>query len=209
MKKEKMTIHRALAELKLIDAKIGKQISTMSPVGIKQKDKLVDGFSTEEDFKTQAQAKFDSVTALITRKVALKSAVVKANGETMVKVAGVEMSIADAITMKSTVAFKKALVGKLKQTHDTRLGQLFTNNDQVNANVQRILEATFGKENVKATKEDMEAVRKPYIEANEFLLVDPIKVLDKVEALEKEIGDFEMEVDATLSEINAITFIEI
>jgi hypothetical protein len=75
--------------------------------------------------------------------------------------------------------------------------------------VQSILEATFGKENVKAGKDDVESVRKPYMEANEFHLFDPLSVDSKIEALEKEIGDFEAEVDAVLSEINAITIIEI
>jgi len=40
-------------------------------------------------------------------------------------------------------------------------------------------------------------------------LFDPLKVAEKVEAMEKEVGDFEMEVDAVLSEINAVTFIEV
>ena len=40
---EKMTIHRALSELKLIDAKIEKGIAAINPTGMYQKDKLVNG----------------------------------------------------------------------------------------------------------------------------------------------------------------------
>jgi hypothetical protein len=71
------------------------------------------------------------------------------------------------------------------------------------------LEAALGKDNVKAGKDDVEAIRKPYIEANEFHLFDPLKVEETVEKLEKEVSEFEAEVDAVLSEANAVTFIEI
>jgi hypothetical protein len=47
------------------------------------------------------------------------------------------------------------------------------------------------------------------MESNEWHLSDPLNIVDKIDALEKEVSEFETEVDATLSEINAITFIEI
>lgn len=65
---EKMTIHRALSELKLIDAKIEKQINELIPSGVYQKGKLVEGYITEADFEKSAKSKFDSVNDLIERK---------------------------------------------------------------------------------------------------------------------------------------------
>lgn len=206
---EKMTIHRALSELKLIDAKIEKQIQEVMPSGVYQKGKLVEGYITEADFEKNAKSKFDSVTDLIARKTQIKSAIVDANGKTQVTVAEKQMTIADAINFKTVVKFKKKLIDTLKAKHRQAVGALNKNNELVNANVQRILEATFGKENVKVGKEDVEAVRKPYLEANEFHLFDPLKVDETVEKMEKEIGEFEAEVDAVLSEINAVTFIEL
>ena len=208
MEKEKMTIHRGLSELKLIDSKIEKHISEIVPSGIYQKGKLVNGHVLEEEFEKVAKSKFDSVNSLIERKNKIKSAIVTVNGATKVNVAGTEMTIADAINFKTVVKFKKKLIATLKQRHSVTIGALTQNNDQVNANVQRILEATFGKENVKVGKDDVEAVRKPYLEANEFHLFDPLKVDQTVEKLEKEVFDFEAEVDAVLSEINATTLIE-
>lgn len=204
-----MTIHRALSELKLIDAKIEKQITEILPSGVHQKGKLVEGYIKEDEFKTNAQSKYDSVNDLISRKTKIKSAVVEANGITMVKVGEKEMTIADAINFKGIIKFKKKLIETLKQKHRQAVAALNKNNDLVNQNVQRILEATFGKENVKVGKEDVEAVRKPYMEANEFHLFDPLEVDKTVEKLEKEVAEFEAEVDAVLSEANAVTFIEI
>ena len=209
MTKQKMTIHRALSELKLIDSKIEKQINEIVPSGIYQKGKLINNYVKEEDFSTSAKSKFDSVNDLIARKNAIKSAIVEANGVTKVKISEKEMTIADAINFKAVVKFKKKLIETLKARQQQAVAQLNQQNTVVEQNVQRILEATFGKENVKAGKDDVESVRKPYMDANEFHLFDPLKVAEKVEAMEKEVGDFEMEVDAVLSEINAVTFIEV
>ncbi len=206
----KVTIHRALSELKLIDAKITKQSNaiTNSTVAIRQKDKLIGGVITEEDFAKQAASTYQSAVDLISRKSKIKSAIVMANAVTKVKVGAQEMTIADAITEKGNVAFKKAVIENLKMSYNHATATLNKNNEVVNANVQRLLEATFGKDNVKVGKEDVEAVRKPFVEANEFHLCDPLKAKEKIEALEKEVSDFESEVDAVLSEINAITFVE-
>lgn len=206
--KTKMTIHRALSELKLIDAKIEKAITEIIPTAFYQKDKLIGGFQTAEDFNLIAQSRYDSVCDLIKRKTLIKSAIVAVNGITRVTVATKEMTIADAITFKGTIEFKKKLIHSLKQKYVKCVGDMNSNNTIVEGNVQRLLEATFGKENVKVSKEDVDAVRKPFLEANTFHLLDPLDIAKKIVEMEKEVADFEADVDATLSEINAVTFIE-
>lgn len=204
-----MTIHRALSELKLIDAKIAKQTDEFFPVGIYQKGGLIQNHIKPEDFSAMAQSKFDSVTDLIRRKKALKSAIVASNGVTKVTVAGIDMTVADAINNKNAIDLQKLLLARMKGAQQACIAQLNKNNDAVQANVQRLLEVTFGKENVKVEPKDMNAVRGPYIEANTWLLYDPLDVTKKIEELETYITAFEADVDAALSEINAVTFIEI
>lgn len=205
----KMTIHRGLSELKLVDAKIEKGIAELIPCGNYQKDKLVEGYISQEGFEKNAKGRLHSITDLISRKNKIKSAIVAANGVTKVKIGENEMTIADAINLKTVIKFKKSLIESLKQKHRITVGNLNKNNEIVQTNVQRILEATFGKDNTKVSASDMDAVRKPYLEANEFHLFDPLKVENVIEELEKEVSEFEAEVDAVLSEINAVTFIEI
>lgn len=207
--KEKITIHRALSELKLIDSKIEKQIMEIEPVGVYQKGKPVNGFIKEEDFVSSVTGKYQSISDLIARKSKIKSAIVKANGETKVKVAEIEMTIADAINFKTAVRYKKLLADKLKARQQAVVADMNRGNGKIEENLQRILEATFGKENVKTDKNDIESVSKPYLESNLFHLLDPLEVTKKIEALEKEVAEFLAEVDAVLSEINAITFIEV
>jgi len=204
----KVTIHRALSELKLIDSKIAKKINDIIPLGIYQKDKLVNGLSTKEDFSKAAQSNYQSTIDLINQKQKVKTAIVSANAVTKLKVGDSEMTIADAITEKANVKLKKDLINKLKASHQHVVGALNKNNETVQTNLQRLLEATFGKDGVKAGKDDVEAVRKPFIEANEFHLHDPLKVLELISDLDAKVSAFEAEVDAALSEINAVTFIE-
>lgn len=205
----KISLHRALAELKLIDSKVAKLVKEIEPVGVKQKGKLINRIYDEETFTQNAQAKLQSINDLIAQKIKIKSAIVDANAKTMVKVAGKEMSIADAITYKSVISYKKTLIEDLKTKYARTKADMESKNILVEQNLQKVLEATFGKDNVKTTKDDMEAVRKPFLESNEWLLIDPLKIENTIEKLEKGISEFESEVDAILSEINAVTVIEV
>lgn len=205
---EKVTIHRALSELKLIGAKIQKGIDELNPSGVVQKDKLVNGVYLKEEFEKNAKTKFQSITDLIDRRNRIKSAIVKANGVTQVQVAGENMTIADAINLKTVVQFKKSLIETLKKRHNQAKANLEKNNAQVEANALQLAQVALQKEGVKIGDDDAQKVIKPFLDANLFSLVDPIGVEKTVEDMEKKLGDFEADVDAVLSEVNAVTLIE-
>lgn len=206
-----MTIHRALAELKLIDSKIEKAISVIEPTGVMQANKPVNSFYKKEDFETEAKAKFQSVVDLIERKNKIKSAIVTANGVTQVEISGVKMTISDAINFKSVVVFKKNLIATLIKKHNAVKSKFTVENEKVN-NVAlenaKIMIGKQGDDRVKPTDEDVKNIVEPFVKRNEFHLVDPLKVEELTEKLQNEVNNFEVEVDAVLSEINAITVIE-
>lgn len=204
-----MTIHRGLAELKLIDARIQKQIEQMIPCGLKQKDKKVNNVTDEAEFIKSAKSNYDSILALIERKNKIKCAIVKRNTEVEVTIGEQKMSIADAINYKTLIAVKKQLIASMRKDYKAVTANMNKVNDAVEQNCQNILLATFGKENVKVTNTDMEAVRKPFMEQNEWTMIDPLGVVACTEKMERELMLFETEVDAILSEINAITLIGI
>lgn len=209
MTKQKMTIHRALAELKLIDSRIEKGINNVEPTGLMQEGKLVNGFYPKDDFEKEAQAKLQSVTDLIDRKNDIKSAITKANGTTIVEIAGKKMTISDAINYKTVIGFKKALIKQLVNKHNQAKAKVEQNNKQVDDNALRLAEAALQKDNVKINDGDAVAITEPYIKKNKFTLVDPLKVEELEEKLQTEVNEFEAEVDAVLSEINALTIIEV
>ncbi len=205
----KITIHRALAELKLIDAKIDSGITQIYPTGIHQKGKKIDGHITEEEFASNATSAFQSVSDLINRKIRIKSLIVESNSKTKVTVADKEMTVSDAITFKTIVEQKKKLSAFLQQKNSQAISALNRNNDVVSKNVEVLLQNAFSKDSTKISKEDSEAVSKPYKENNEWHLLDPLKVAERIAELNKEAAEFEADVDSVLSESNAVTFIEI
>lgn len=204
-----MTIHRALAELKLIDDKISKQTTEINPTAIRQPGKLLNGVYEENDFNASAIGKYDSVIAMIARKGAIKSAIVSSNGHTFVNIGGQSMTVADAINAKNAIVFKRGLIDTLKLKQNKTIAGLNQQNDIIQANCQKIMEAAYGKDAIKNSTADVVAFQQDYLEKNSFVMADPLKVQTKIDALELEVSTFEMEVDAVLSESNAITQIEI
>lgn len=205
---EKMTIHRGLSELKLIGSKIEKQIQELIPSGIMQKDKLVNGTTRLEDFEKQAKEKFQSINDLIDRRNKIKSAIVRVNGETTVKIGTETMKIADAINLKAVIGYKKELVTMLRKRHAQNKANLEKNNAQIDTNALKLAEVALSKQGIKIGDNDAQQVIAPYLEANRFNMIDPIGVDQKADEIEKKIMEFESEVDASLSEVNATTFIE-
>ena len=207
-----MTIHRALSELKLIDAKIEKSIEAIEPVGLMQEGKLVNDFHKKDDFEKAAKSGLQSVNDLIKRKNLIKSAIVKANGITEIEIGGSKMTIADAINYKLIIGFKKNLIKSLSEKNNSIKKKFILHNEKVNTVAlenAKIMIGKQGDDRVKATDADVMAIVEPYIKRNEFHFVDPLEIEKLIINLQSGVDEFEAEVDATLSEINAITIIEI
>ena len=207
--KEKLSLHRALAELKLVDKKLGKKIQGCRPLGVKREGKLVDDIYKEEVFDETAKSLHQSIEDLVKRKTKLKVSIVKANSETEVIIGKKKMTIADAITYKDVIQYRKAYLERLEGDRQTTLAQLERANAKVEDNAIRIAEQALQKDNVKIGDNDVENVIGPYLKQNKYHLVDPLKIEELIKDMTEEIENFETEVDAVLSEANATTFIEI
>lgn len=206
---EKLTIHRALAELKLIDSKINKKINEGLFIGVRQKGKLVMGRVSEDDFKSSAQGSYDSIRDLFARKSKVKSAISLSNTHTKVKIGEEEITVAEAIAFRQQIPMMRQFYDTLRSQINQAHAVLNKNNEQVEANLQKILEVTFGKDNTKIDKNDMENVSDPFRQTNTWELVDPLDIEKVLKQSEDRLATFEAEADAVLSEANAITFIEI
>lgn len=205
----KITLHRALAELKLIDSKIQKKTNTVELLGANQKGKLVNNLITEDDFVIKAKADYQSINDLINRKLTIKKLITEANNNTEITINGDKMTIADAINKKNDLILKKGLLNKMNLSLTSVIGEVNRANEQVNQNALRIAESALQKDNVKISDSDAISITEPYIEKNKFNLIDPLDIKKEIEKLDEEIDNFDSEVDATLSEINAITTIEL
>ena len=101
MTHETMTIHAALSELKVLDDRITKAITSGKYVdAVKRSAEKINGMTVEE-YKNKMRADHNRVVDLIARRNAIKKAVVLSNAKTMVTVGGVSYTIAEAIELKN------------------------------------------------------------------------------------------------------------
>ena len=98
---EKMTVHKALAELKIIDDRIHKAVhNSVFVYSCKNGIDKVDGVPVS-DFKKDINSNYQKVTNLINRRNAMKRAIVLSNAVTKVTVGDKEYTVAEAIDMKN------------------------------------------------------------------------------------------------------------
>lgn len=205
-----ISITEALNELKLYDARIRKAISNIKLVGAAKKSSDKVGVVSKDTFDERAKADYQSVTDLMANRNALKSAIVKANAVTDVTVAGKPMTRAEAIERKNSIEYEESLLLEMKRQYATTMDSVNKENKKVDAKVDELITTLVGRDSdKKLSKEDQEAVEKPYREKNEFEFIDPIGIYDEMLALESDIDGFKSEVDTVLVLSNATSFIEV
>lgn len=207
---EKMLVTQALNELKTLDARIGRAIRSASFIaGAKTSDTKVAPGVTKEEFVKDAKASYDSVDDLIKRREAIKSAIIESNAKTMIDICGENISVAKAIDMKDSITYKKQLLNKMVTERDKVKTNVASQNIVMENKIDQLVSTAFGKESKQNIKpEDYDSIATPYRAANEYSLVDPLKLDDKIEELERYIEDFESTVDAKLQVSNCVTYIE-
>ena len=214
MTQEKMTIHRALSELKTMDDRITKAIDVVTyVVAVKHSAEKINGVPIAE-FKESIKSGYQKVQSLMARRDAMKRAVVLSNATTKVTVAGKEYTVAEAIEQKNHgMEFKKYLRNQLVSQQRTAQANLDANSGEaLEKKAEQYVLSVIGAQpkdsKMSVDSEAMKALRKTYIENNTYDLIDPIGVTKVMENLLDEINEFETEVDAALSVSNAVTVIE-
>ena len=206
----KITITEALCELKLYDSKIQKAIINCQLVNTGKKSSDMLGHVKKDAFKDKAKADYQSINDLISNRDALKRAVVLSNATTNVTVNGEEMTVAAAIEKKSSIQYLKDLLIAMKDQYSDATRLMQRNNDKMEAQIDKMLESFVGKDSdKKVDKNDLDNIAGTYRLANEFELVDPLSIADKIAELESYISGFEGAVDTSLSISNSITYIEV
>lgn len=157
------------------------------------------------------QGYYDKATDLIKRRNAIKRAVVLSNAATKVTINGLEYTVAEAIEMKNHgVEFDEKLLDVLNKQYNKAQSEILKQNgDDLEKRAEQYVIGIYGSKEGKTNTDDFEKTKKDFITANSYELVDPIKILDKINALEESIASFKAEVDAALSTSNAVTEIEI
>lgn len=209
MDKEIMSVHRGLAELKLLDARINRAvIEGRFVTHNKRSNSKIDGMEIQDYKNKVIKSSYDKVEGLIRRRKSIKSAIVKSNALTMIDIAGVTMSVAEAIDRKSSIEYEVMFLENMKAQYARALSLIENNNNSLTKRADEQINILYqNKDNVDPNK--INALRADFINENTFDLIDPLDIKDKIDKMEREIDDFITEVDFKLSESNALTMIEI
>lgn len=205
----KMTLARALAEIKLLNSKIEKNIGRLQLVATKTGKKDVINVSNEKvvDFNENAKSNYQSTLDLIKRRNFIKSKLTQANAITTISIGQDSYTIAEAIDRKNSIQIEKTLLDKMKSNLNLQIKNMNTANDKMEADINRMVETKMGAD--KSKTEDVADLKRIFRESDTTTLVDPLDLKVKIEDLEKSIENFELNIDFTLSEANAINYIEI
>lgn len=210
MNTERMTVHKALIELKTLDSRISKAIAEMPFVfANKHANTKVNGIPISE-YCEQIKSSYKSAEDLITRRNALKRAVVLSNATTKVVIGGNEYTVAEAIEMKNHgMEFPRELLTKMSSDYQRAQRNASLNNgDALEDRADDYIKSMFGNTDMKNATEDAKKARAEFIASQTVELIDPISVKEKMGKLEEYINSFMVDVDAALSVSNATTEVE-
>lgn len=208
---EKMTIHKALCELKIIGDRIYKEQNSMPFVFVnEQTNKKVQGINLPEYIKLIESA-HQSTVDLIARRDAIKRAVVLSNATTTVVVGGKQYTVAEAIEMKNhgLEFYKKLLQKMVFEMRNAKTNAENANGKNLEARADGYIRNLYGATDMKSLTQEATEEREKFIKQHTSELVDPLKLDTKIAELEKFIYEFSIDVDAALSTSNAVTEIEI
>ena len=206
---EKMTVHKALAELKTLDDRINTAIGESVFVRANRHNNTKIFGKTIEEFKADSAASLMSATALINRRNAMKRAVVLSNAVTKVEIGGVEYTVAEAIEMnnhgmENLVDLRDCL---REQYSSVKRMVESENGDKLVKACENYIQATFGTKE-KINNPDIEMAQKVYMTNNTYDIVTGLDIEKAIKELTDRIDTFKAEVDSALSVSNALTVIE-
>ena len=208
----KLSITRALTKIKELKARIIKQVGEVNYFAVQRGKKLTyPSVSIKpEDFEKETKEDVQSIESLLMRVQTIKFAVDQANYTTKIELAGKEMTIAEALALKSLIDLKKTYLLKLKTSYKYAQSQFEKAEAENQRRIEDMTNAMLSKDSKEKEKESILQKNTEDVEKNyPVSLLDPAKCQEKIKSLEEEIRLFEEEINYVLSEINAKTEIEI
>jgi len=199
LEKTEMTVSEGLAKLKLLDKRIRKAM-TSEYVGYKIGNKVQENFESEK-----AKSNYQSLNDLMKYRSNLKMAINESNLKTKVKVAGKKMTVLEAIEYKTTIQYKKEFLESVRRNYIQVQQKIEYRNEETQERLDSQVKSAFEK----ASKKEIEDFTQTFLKNNSASLEDPLKIENLIESLDREIDEFESEVDFVLSTSNATTVIKV
>ena len=211
MVQETMTVHKALAELKVLDKRIGNETNNATfSIANKHSNMVVLGLPIA-DFANKAKSDLSSIRTLINRRNAIKRAVTRSNATTMVSICGVEYTVAEAIDMKNVGMDH---IDRLRQViemqyADAQAKAVRENGERLEQRADTYVQSLFQGTDKKNISDEAKKVREDFITSQTIEVLDPIDSKTLASNLRDYVDGFMSEVDSALSVSNALTTITV
>lgn len=211
MTTEKMTVHKALSELKILDDRINKASKSVPFVfANKHSNGTVNGV-TVSAYSDEIKAAYQSTTDLIARRSAIKQAVMLSNATTNVTIGGVVYTVAEAIEIKNhALPMWRGLLQKMEvDSINARRAAEKNNGDNLESRADAYVKSLYENADMKNLSEEVRKVRTDFIASQTMEVIDPIGIAGEMKKWEDKINAFTVDVDSALSVSNALTEIEV
>lgn len=200
-----ISLHRVIAEIKSLEEKLNLSVPVVAACS--SKDQMV-GNLTKEKFEAQSQGAIDEFTANLSRLRKLKAARNLANSITIVKIAGSEMTIDEAIIYKVTSEKLRTFVQFVKSQMVAAANQVAI----ASAEVEKKIEAqaiAIGGSTKKIDQNELDTIRRMFQKSTGKEIAIGSNVEDFIAKATKSLDEFAVEVDYVLSEANAKTLVDV
>ena len=210
-KMTKMSVTRALAEIKRIDEKLSRLSLEGTWVGIqvgRGENATVAGSSVEATSKAITSS-WDQFQSLLKNRQELKRKIVQSNAVTQLTVSGVKMSVAETIELKKSIESKRQLVNIMSQRYTQAINLVNAANTKLESTIEVMVSQVLGTDKNKVSQADIDTVASAQKAQKEQALIDPLEIVSKINTMKDEISVVDTELDFLLSESNARTEIEV
>lgn len=202
--KVKMSITRALAQVKLIESKLGRAFAGFD-VEINGKLKYFPNFTTEQ-FEKEALVEVNSFEDLFKNRLKIKSAIARANIDTKISLFGTEYSIIELIDLKNSSQYKKNVYTNLINNYNKCKSDVVNQDVKIENEVSKQVEVANSNK-TQVSKDLTTTLTETYktLWGGKIVGLDINKISKEKEELDKLVA----EIDMILSEINSRTEIEV
>ena len=202
--KVKMSITRALAQVKLIESKLGRAFAGFD-VEVNGKLKGFPNFTTEQ-FEKEAQVEVNSFEDSFKNRLKIKSAIARANIDTKIPLFGTEYSIIELIDLKNSSQYKKNVYTNLINNYNKCKSDVVNQDFKIENEVSKQVEVANSNK-TQVSKDLTTTLTETYktLWGGKIIGLDINKISKEKEDLDKLVA----EIDMILSEINSKTEIEV
>jgi len=201
-----ISINKALQQVKLLDQRIDKNINNLNAADIFSKGKFESFKGDKAGFLAQAASDYTSILQLIDNRAAIRSAINTSNAMTSTKFFDKTYTVFELIELKKTLEYHQRLIRHIKSETNNSVESASYINESVDSNIQSLITQRQNSSGA-VPKDFIEATTNTMRQLNGAEAVTPL--IDQALNLENQVDEYLSEIDFTLTEINATTFIEI